>query len=54
MGIPKHLSTLPQILIVKSKVGLQLVAAGFDLSLAVFSNCRFLDLFRIVFVQKLA
>ena len=55
-------------MIVNPKVGLQLVAAGFDLSLAVFSNCRFLDLFSrflnlfsvfiglfsLVFVGKLA
>ena len=61
MGIPKHLSTRRQILIVKPRLVLQLVAAGFDLSLAVFSNCRFLDLFRVfiglfslVFVGKLA
>ena len=68
MGIPKHLSTRRQILIVNPKVGSQLVAAGFDLSLAVFSNCRFLDLFSrflnlfsvfiglfsLVFVGKLA
>ena len=55
-------------MIVNPKVGSQLVAAGFDLSLAVFSNCRFLDLFSrflnlfsvfiglfsLVFVGKLA
>ena len=35
MGIPKNLSTPHQILIVKPKVCLQLLAAGFDLSLAV-------------------
>ena len=40
MGIPKHLSTLHQILIFKPRLALQLVAAGPDLSLAVTSDYR--------------
>ena len=62
MGIPKHLSTLRRrVFTEQPRLALKLVAAGFDLSLAVFSNCRFLDLFRVfiglfslVFVGKLA
>ena len=40
MGIPKHLSTLHQILIFKPRLVLQLVTAYPELSLAVTSDYR--------------